>query len=48
MDALIENNQHIRFSGAGADHQNGVAKHGTQTFIQMGRTIMIHSTMRSP
>ena len=48
MDELIEKDQHIRFSGAGADNQNGVTKLRTQTVIWMARTMMIQSSMRSP
>ena len=45
MDALIEKDQHTRFSGAGAAHKNGVSECGIQTVIQMDRTLLIHSAM---
>ena len=48
MDKFIEKDQHIRFSGAGAAHQNGVAKRGTQTVIRMSRTMLMNFAMRSP
>ena len=48
MDAWIEKDQHIRFSGAGADNQNGVTKLRTQTVIWMDHTMMIQYVMRSP
>ena len=48
MDALIEKYQHIRFSGAGDDNQNGVTKRGIQTVFRMARNMMIHSATRIP
>ena len=48
MDSLIEKEQHISFSGYGADHQNGVSERVIQTVTQMDRTIPIHSAMRIP
>ena len=35
MDAFIEKDQPIRFSGDGADHQKGVAERVIQTVILM-------------
>ena len=43
MNALIEKDQHTRFSGAGAAHQNGVSKRVIQTVFRMARTMLIHS-----
>ena len=48
MDAFIEKDQPIRFSGDGADHQKGVAERVIQTVILMAWTMLIHSTTRSP
>ena len=48
MDEFIEKDQHIHFSGTCAAHQNGVAKRGIQTVIQIARTMTIHSTTYSP
>ena len=48
MDALIEKDQHIRFSGSGAAHQNGVTERGIQTVFWMARTMLVHSTIYSP
>ena len=48
MSQLLEDNQQIRFSGAGAAHQNGVAERGIQTVVKMARTMLIHAAMRSP
>ena len=48
MDALIEKDQHKRFSGSGAAHQKGVSKRGIQKIIQMSRNMLIHYVMRSP
>ena len=47
MDVLIEKDQHIRFSGAGAAHHNDVSERGIQTVTQMYHTVLIHSAMRS-
>ena len=48
MDEFIEKDQHIHFSGTCAAHQNGVAKRGIQTVIQISCTTLIQSAMRSP
>ena len=48
MDALIEKYPHIRFSGTGATHQNGVSERGIQTVIQMDYIILIHSAILIP
>ena len=48
IDALIEKDQHIRFSGSGAAHQKGVAERGIQTVIQMACTMLIQYDMCSP
>ena len=48
INALIEEYQHIRFSGSVADHQNGVTERGIQMVIWMAHTMLIHSDMRSP
>ena len=48
MGHLIERHQNIRFSGAGAAHQNGVAERGIKTVVDMARTMLIHAAMRSP
>ena len=48
IDALIENDEHIRFSGSGSAYHNGVVKYGIQTVIQMAHTMIIHSVMSSP
>ena len=47
-DELIENDQHIRFSGASSDHQNVVEKYGIQTVIRMTCIMLVHSAMRIP
>ena len=48
MYAIIEKEKYIHFSGASDAHHNGVTELGIQTVIQMSRTMLIHSTMRSP
>ena len=48
MTQLLEDDQHIHFSGAGAAHQNGVAERAIQNVVKMARTMLIHAAMRSP
>ena len=48
MKELIDSQQQVRFSGVGTGHQNGVAERGTQTVVNMARTMMLHAAMKSP
>ena len=40
--------QKIRFSGAGASHQNGAAKSTIKTVVTMTGTMLMHSALRYP
>jgi len=40
--------QKISFSGAGAQHQNGVAERAIKTISEAARTIMLHAALRWP
>jgi hypothetical protein len=45
----LENfSQHIRFSGAGAHHQNGHADRAIRTVMSIARTMMLHSAIHWP
>lgn len=46
MEELIRTNQTIRFAGAGAGHQGGVAERGIRTIVTMARTMMLHAALR--
>ena len=38
----------IRFSGAGASHQNGAAERFIKTVVTMARTILMHAALIFP
>ena len=40
--------QTIRFSGAGAAHQNAIAEQAIKTMVNMARTMLIHADIHSP
>ena len=48
MEHLNARNQTIRFSGAGAAHQNGIAERAIKTMVNMARTMLIHADLHSP
>ena len=48
MEHLNTRNQTIRFSGAGAAHQNGIAERAIKTMVNMARTMLIHADIHSP
>ena len=48
MEHLNTRNQTIRFSGAGAAHQNGIAERAIKTMVNMARTMLIHADLHSP
>ena len=48
MEELLNKQQHIRFSGAGASHQNGVAERSIKTVVTMERTMLMQAALRCP
>ena len=48
MEELLKKHQNIRFSGAGASHQNGSAKRAIKTVVTMARTMLMHAALRFP
>ena len=48
MDELRNKGQGIRMSGAGAQHQNGMAEGGVKIVSTMARTMMLHVALRWP
>ena len=48
MEELLKKQQKIRFSGAGASHQNGAAERAIKTVITMARTMLMHAALRYP
>ena len=43
MEELFKKHQKIRFSGAGASHQNGSTERATKTVVTMARTMFMHT-----
>ena len=43
---IEDNSQKLTFSGAGAQHQNGVAERAIKTVCEAARTIMLHAALR--
>ena len=48
MEELLNNQQKIRFSGAGASHQNGAAEHAIKKVVITARSMLIHAALRCP
>ena len=48
MEDLFKNQQNIRFSEAGASHQNGAAERVINTVVTMSITMLIHAALRCP
>ena len=48
MEELLKNQKKIRFSGAGASHQNGAAERAIKTVVIVTRTMLIHAALRCP
>ena len=48
MEELLKNQQNIRFSGAGASHQNGAVEHFIKTIVTMARTMLMHTDLICP
>ena len=48
MEETLKNQQKIKFSGAGASHQNGEAERAIKMVVTMERTILMHAALRCP
>ena len=48
MEELLKKHKKIRFSGAGASHQNGAAERAIKTVVTMVRTMLVHAALRFP
>ena len=48
MEELLKKQQKIRFSGAGASHQNGAAERAIKKVVTMARTMLMHAVIRCP
>jgi hypothetical protein len=48
IDQIQKLGQTISFSGAGAQHQNGVAERAIKTVCEATRTVMLHAALRWP
>ena len=46
MEELLKKQQNIRFSGAGASHQNKAAERAVKTVVIMVRTMLMHAALR--
>ena len=48
MEDLLKKQQKIRFSEAGASHQNGAVEHAIKVVVTMARTMLMHAVLRCP
>ena len=48
MEGLLNKQQNIRFSGAGASHQNGAAERAVKTEFNMENIQVMHASLRCP
>ena len=48
MEELLKKYQKIRFSGAGASHQNGASERAIKTVGTMESTMLMHAALRCP
>ena len=48
IEELLKNHKKIRFSGAGASHQNGTSERAINKVGTMERTTLIHAALRCP
>ena len=47
-EELLKKQQKIRFSGAGASHQNGSAERAIKTVVTMASTMLMHAALICP
>ena len=45
MEEMLKKQQKIRFSGAGASHQNGAAERAIKMVVTMERTMLMHAAL---
>ena len=48
MEELLKKQQKIRFSGAGASHQNWAEERAIKTLVNMASTMLMHTEFRCP
>ena len=48
MEELLKKQQKIRFSGAGASHQNGAAERAIKAVVTMVRNMLMHAANKCP
>ena len=48
MEELLKKQKKIRFSEAGASHQNGATERAIKTVVTMERNIFMHAELRCP
>ena len=48
MEDLLKNQKKIKFSGAGASHQNMEAESAIKTLFTMERTMLMHAALKCP
>ena len=48
MENLLKKRKKIKFSGAGASHQNGTAERVIKTVVTMVGTMLMHAELRFP
>ena len=48
MEDILKKQKNIRFSGAGASHQNGESERAIKTLVTMSRTMLMHAALRCP
>ena len=46
MEEMLKKQQKIRFSGAGASHQNGAAERASKTVVTMTRTTLMRAALK--
>ena len=48
MDELFKNQKKVRFSGAGATHQNGTSERTIKMVVTTERTMLVHAALICP